>query len=602
MTEPESPAVTRASQGERLYDRYLLGSVLFITAFTYLGTVRFGFVYDEQTRILSNPFLRSWHYVPEYFVRSVWKYSDALALGHYYRPLFLLWLRLNYSLFAVRPLWWHLTTVLLHLLVTWLVYRTVGKMTGQPSIAWLTALIFGAHPIHHEVVAWISGSAESLFAALFLAAFLAYLRSREGGKTPWMIFSCVFYALALLSKETAIVLPILVFAHYWIAAGSDQGRDVPAPAGRSGQSFRRIAIYIPVALIYLVVRYKVLSGLSHPMPNISFSTWLLTLPSVLFFYAKHWVLPIQFSEFYDLYYQVRPNLAHVILPALIVLAIAWAIWAFRDRLGSRCAGYAAIWIIIPLLPSLNLFLFKADELVHDRYFYVPSIGAALLVALLIERVGKGQLVVFGQPLRVVVFALALAFLLAIGSVRAMSFWTDDYALFSRAREIAPHNSAAINNLSAAWIDRGEVEQAQTLLEKGLQENRRDFRFALNLGRVLYLKKQYAKAEEFTRQALTLDPNVADSYVSLGEIQLRQNRPGDARNSLRRAVELNPFNTSFHTIYGIVLELNGDCAQAMIQFKAAQELSPGDFFSQRQMSRCETVATPASTPDVQPVRH
>jgi Tfp pilus assembly protein PilF len=602
MTEPESSTVNQPSQAARLYDRYLLGLVLFITAFTYLGTVRFGFVYDDQTRILSNPFIRSWQYVPGYFVKSVWKYADALALGNYYRPLFVLWLRLNYSVFAVRPLGWHLTTVLLHLLVTWLVYLVVRKMTGRTRVAWLTALIFGVHPIHHEVVAWISGSTESLSAALFLAAFLGYLRSSGSSKTVWMSFSCVFYALGLLSNETAIVLPILVFAHYWIAGGSEQGRDVPATAGRSGQSFARIAVYIPVALIYLMARYKVLSGLSHPMPNVSFSTWLLTLPSVLFFYVKNWFLPIHLSEFYDLPYQVRPNLAHVILPAFIVLASACAIWIFRDRLGSRDAGYAAIWIIIPLLPALNIFLFNADELAHDRYFYVPSIGAALLVSLVIERAGKTRRAVFGEPLSVILTALALTVVLATFTTYATKFWRDDFTLFTRAHEIAPHNSAAINNLSVEWMNRGELEQAEMLLETGLQENRQDFRFALNLGRVMYVKKQYAKAEEFTRQALALDPNVADPYVSLGKIELRQNRLVDAENSMRRAVEINPFNAGFHTVYGIVLELNTDCAQAMIQFKAALRLSPGDFFSQREMSRCATVATPASTPGIQPARH
>ncbi len=120
------------------------------------------------------------------------------GLGNYYRPLFLLLLRINYSIFGDRPLGWHLLAVVMHLVVTWLVYMLVRKVTGQFTTAWLAAVIFGVHPIHHEVVAWVSGTTESLFAILFLLAFLAYLRSREGSKALWMTLSCALYALALL--------------------------------------------------------------------------------------------------------------------------------------------------------------------------------------------------------------------------------------------------------------------------------------------------------------------------------------------------------------------------------------------------------------------
>ncbi len=56
-------------------------------------------------------------------------------------------------MFKTQPFGWHATTVLLHLLVTGLVYLVVREMTVRAGVAWLTALIFGVHPIHHEVVA-----------------------------------------------------------------------------------------------------------------------------------------------------------------------------------------------------------------------------------------------------------------------------------------------------------------------------------------------------------------------------------------------------------------------------------------------------------------
>src|SRR5665213_1714677 len=108
------------SQAMNLRERIFLCVVLLVTAVTYLGTLRFGFVYDDDPQIVHNPFIRAWHYVPQYFVSSVWKQLFPFVPGNYYRPLFLVWLRANYSIFGVREIGWHLTTVLLHVLVTWL--------------------------------------------------------------------------------------------------------------------------------------------------------------------------------------------------------------------------------------------------------------------------------------------------------------------------------------------------------------------------------------------------------------------------------------------------------------------------------------------------
>lgn len=578
----------------RAGDLYRLAAVLFITGVTYLGTIRFGFVYDDFQQILLNPFLKSWRYVPQYFASSIWKQLFPFDPGNYYRPMFLLWSRLNYSIFANRPLGWHATAIALHVLVTGLVFFVVRKMTGRSTAAWLTALIFGLHPIHHEVVAWVSGTTESLFAAMFLAAFLAYLRSREGSKGVWMSLSCVFYALAMLSKETAIVLPALVFAHSWI---TDAPQIAPGTAGtrpRLARASLWTAFYVPIAMMYLAVRYAVLSGLGHMVPNATFSVWLMTLPSVLVFYIKNWFSPVRLSEDYDLYYQVQPNFAHVILPALILVVVAALMWMVRNYAGSRDSAYAMAWIIIPLLPALDFVVFRQGQLVHDRYFYVPSIGAALLIGLVIERAGNAGRIVFGQPLHTVVAALALAVVLAACTTSETSYWRDDFTLFSRAHEIAPLNPEAINNLGVDLIERRQIDPAQALFEAGLLADSRNALFLFNEGRVQYMKGDYPKAEEYTSKSISVNPDAADSYVSLGKIQLKLERPADAAISFKRAVDLNPYEPIYHASYGIVLVLNGDCAGATSQFETALKLNPGDSISKMEMERCRTPQIPEAS--------
>jgi tetratricopeptide (TPR) repeat protein len=205
---------------------------------------------------------------------------------------------------------------------------------------------------------------------------------------------------------------------------------------------------------------------------------------------------------------------------------------------------------------------------------------------------------FGQPVSIVVAGFALATVLAFCAVRETDFWRDDFELYTRGHEIAPHSPTATSALGAELIGRDNLDAAQSLLEAGYRDHG-DSRLAFNLGRVYYAKDQYAEAKRYTERALELEPNFPDAHVSMAKIQLRQNDPHEAQMSLRRAVELDPYNAPFHTSYGIVLALNGDCAAATQQFEAAIDLNPGDAFANMQLLRCRNAASPASTPASKP---
>src|ERR1700732_531744 len=190
-------------------EQVMLGTVLGLTALVYAATLRFEFVYDDQTQILRNTMVHSWRFVPRYFKGGEWQDLFRFAAANYYRPFNFLWFRVNDRVFGLRPMGWHATAVLLHILVTVLAYRIARRLTERPLVAALTALTFAIHPMKHEVVAWVSGTTESLWSLFFFGAFFAYLKSRERSKALWTTLSSLLYAGALLSKETAIVLPLV---------------------------------------------------------------------------------------------------------------------------------------------------------------------------------------------------------------------------------------------------------------------------------------------------------------------------------------------------------------------------------------------------------
>jgi tetratricopeptide (TPR) repeat protein len=591
---------TRATETS-LNEPLLVASVLTITAMVFAAAIRFQFVYDDQGQIVENALVQSWRFVPQYFRGQVWQHLFPNAAGDYYRPLNVLWFRVNDALFGLNPAGWHVLAILLHVLATALAYLIARKLTGRPLVAGLTALLFGVHPMRHEVVAWVSGTTESLCAVLFFLAFLAYLKSREGGRARWMAISCVFYGASLLAKETAIVLPAVVFAHAWCYGQQADGNVQPVWFTRVSRSVRMALAYAPVAVVYLVVRVSVLHGFSHARERVSAWTVALTLPSVLFFYVRQWLLPIRLSEFYDLEFLRRADLAHLWLPLLGLFVLAGVLWFFREKLGRREAGMASAWMILTLLPALDLFVFPSGELVHDRYFYLPGFGAALLVALAAGLLARGPATI-GVPRLLLLVTLAILAPLCYSAATASSYWVDDFIMFQHANWVAPENGTARNNYAIELDRQGKSDAAIPILKGLLKEQPNNYLANFNLGRISYETGDMATAEQYFEHAEMIDPNQADTYLQLSLINLRRNQSVEAESNIRRAIALRPVEPIYHYALGVTLAQGGNCPAAMPELIESLELKPGFVQAQMQMQQCrakETKRLQNAAPDSKP---
>jgi hypothetical protein len=193
--------------------------VLALTAAVYLPVFWLGFVNDDIPQIVnSQPYL-AWRHLPHYFTTDVWSYLLPFRTN-YYRPLFLVWLVLNAQVCGVDPLLSHLSALLTHLAATLLFFFLARRLLGDSMLGGAAALLFGVHPAHVEAVAWISGVTESLFAIFAFACILSYLRSRDddpAGQRRWYALATpVLFGAALLTKETALVLPVLLAVYEWL--------------------------------------------------------------------------------------------------------------------------------------------------------------------------------------------------------------------------------------------------------------------------------------------------------------------------------------------------------------------------------------------------
>ena len=604
--------------------RLVLGLVLLATLAVYAATVDFGFVYDDRTQIILNPFLRSWRYFSRYFLRDVWSQAGRGQGSNYYRPIFMVWLRVNYALFHLKPAGWHLAVVFLHVGVTGLVYLLARKLMKDWRKAAFTAALFGLNPIHLEAVAWVSGVTEPLVAGFVLGSFLCYLEYRQfapleacsdrgverprtqvadlrstrrgtrGRKWGWQAASWLLYFVATLAKETALVFPLLIAVYecFFASSGMRQGSPIAPTASLStspqegkalanprapGQPtiffFTRLKSalgaavpFILLTLVYLELRLRALGAFVHPLAPMAWRYLAYTLPQVVCFYLKLLVWPAKLSIYYDLRWVRHPGFVNFWLPlgALAVIGAGLAGWSR----GRPVIGIAAVWLFLFLVPVLDLQVFPAGNFIQDRYLYLPSIGFSILVveflAQWVRRRSSNS-----ARLSVPAMSVALVVLLgyAVGTVTQSTYWASDTLLFYRALQLAPRSPYPKNDLGAALMEQKHWKRAMGLFRASIAA---DPRFGYpwgNLAYMYYATGEYQEAVECAEEFLRLYPDTPDGYYLLGVSEYELDHLRRAEEYLGYALGLKPYAYGFHYALGLTLLKEGKLHRALLEFEA-----------------------------------
>jgi protein O-mannosyl-transferase len=571
----ESSTHARRSAGRALA---LLGIVLAVTFLAYAGTMRFDFVSDDPAQIVYNPAVHSWRNLPHLFALHVWS-TQTGSIPQYYRPIFTVWTLVCYKLFGASPAPWHLAVVFIHLLATALLFQFVRRLLGDDLLAFFAALLFGLHPLHVESVAWISGANDLMTVACWCGALLAYLRFRESERRPglWFAVSLLMYLIACLVKEPAIMLPGVIAVLEWLLMQS-------SPAG---QKLRRIAaILIPygvIACAYLVMRWFVLKSLGQA--NVPLSPWIMPLswPMLLWFYLRKLVWPVDLALFYNTQYVLAPTWNGFWAPLLLFAASAAAIWfAIRrlpdanagGKLTPRAAGWLSVaWMLLPIIPVLDIVTLQPDEIAHDRYAYVASAGFVLLVALAIRQIPFGKLQAFGAPATQLVCVAAIAITMAVGTVRQSAYWANDLLLYYRAMEVTPNSATAATGLGDALLQRNYLDEGIRVHESILRSNPNYWQSHFQLGNAYYKVGRFTDSEQQLLAAARLRPNVAPILLYLAIAQMKNGHYADAEQSVRRAIEVQPTTLGGHYVLGLALEREERWQDAVAAFEQELALDP-----------------------------
>jgi len=513
-----------------------------------------GFAFDDEFLIAGNARVHALREQGAIWLSPYWPVFGAEA--GLYRPLAVFAWAVQWAIGDGAPWVFHLSSILLHALVSILLYCLIRVfVTARAALA--GALLFAVHPVHTEAVANVVGQAELLAAAAVLGACLLWVarppadESIAAGPVRAVVrpvIIALLYAVAMLAKESAIVLPALL-----VALDAARGRITPrlrephdSGSGRGAFAYvKRMALPMGVLLLtaaaYLALRVQVLGSITggNAAPALPFlrtgRRWLVALQA----WPEHVRLlawPFDLSADYspDVIVPAAGLTPAVLLGgALLTLTIALAARTPRRPL----TGLPAAWLAIAILPVSNLIV-PIGVVLAERLLYTPSVAVSLAGAALYDRAAATGRAYRGVRIAPVLMATVLL-LFALRSVvrnpdwkHTPAYWNalirdhpESYraqwgvgahmaangdpararVYFERAIETWPHDPELLNELALLHLRHGEPEQAIDALVRALPLG------AVGHPTALHLTEAYlaaGRAQEALSMAATLpgDPD------------------------------------------------------------------------------------------------
>ena len=545
------------SQGNHRQHWVLLVILAVLTLLTYVSTFTFKFVYDDHGLAESPRYFDDLSWIPEYF-----KHPFTL---NYYRPLVMVWFLFNRLAFGLNPSPWHVTLVLLHVVVVLIAYFAAYHLTRSVGVAAITAAIFAVHPAHVESVAWVAGVPDPLLALFAFLAFISYLRFRESGGWGWLVGSMVSGSCAMLSKEVGPVIPLLIGAHALIYSSGS----IPTRA-------RSALLYaLPtgiVAALYVALRAHVLTGVAHPV-GVDAAHMVGAWPRVAWFYVKHLLWPTRLSITYDMKATDAPSFANIGVPLLLLAIVAIVVGYLARFIDKRLLAFGIAWIAIPLAPAFYLRAFNVGDIVHDRYLYLSVFGFALIVAAWIERLPDLTGSMSGVKASSLLAAVLVVALLAGSTFAEQVHYADDLKLFYRAVHIAPRSEAAWTALAWQLFQNKRYDEAYIAYKNAIDITETYWLAHANLGYMLMELDHLDEAEKELQRAVALNPYYPKSQLHLSVTRARKGDLTEALRTVDRGIELNPKDADLHYGRAYIMELMHQPAVERQELEAAVRLDP-----------------------------
>jgi len=527
--------------------------------------------FDDELYLTENPLVLNpaWTSVKKFFTEVL----NPSTVPGYYQPLTMVSLMLDVAAGGspqnLRP--FHITSLALHIANSLLIFAFIYLLFGKRVPAAFVAAIFALHPLTVEPVAWLA-ERKTLLAAFFaLSSLIFYLNyTRKRGRLYYSL-CLVTFALSLLSKPSAIALPVLLLLlDYW-------------PLRRLTR--RVLTEKIPLFALALVagvitfLSQQRTAGLTVAGINRILTVILIVCHNIVFYLAK-FLLPLDLAAYYPF---AEPfDLANpFVLFCLVAVPVLIFLLLFSLRL-TRSVFVGFLFFLVAIFPVMGLISVHG-AIAADRHIYFPMLGLLLPIASLFCLLTSAKPVSLNLSDRlrrallfVIVLVIGVPFFVLTRSY--LSRWQSTLGLYEHLLARSPNVAVLHSDYALALIKEGKTDQALDHFHSALGLAPESADVHTNLANLLSGLGRFDAALIHAQKAIELNPRSSAAHANLAAILVTQTRFAEAEDHCRQALGLNPYNLRALSTLGLALANQGKFDLAVGAYTRALSLQPGDIIT------------------------
>lgn len=585
--------------------------VAFVAFLIYLPALRNGFVIGwDDGKMVFNPATRS-------FDLNLLKWTFSAEANDTFGPLYVLSFALDYAIWGLNPLGYHLTNIILHSINAFLLFVLLIRI-GECGVkhiksnksnlilagSFIAALLFAVHPLNVESVTWVSARNGPLSAIFLLGSIYSYLNYATSQRKTDLYKSLILFALATFSKPTTATLPgiLLIIDYALLKRLSFKKRDIKEV---KDVLLEKIPFFlIGIFSIGATAWIRQSAGFVADVEPLSFALRIFVAIRALGFYIFKMAFPVNLVPVYA--YPDKINILSLEYMSAIILLATLSLICFLYR--KKSPLHLSVWfyyiiMLIPILISLLASVSTRRYAEADRYAYLACIGPFFLFGLGLSR----YIELSSKKVRYAIISSLIVLLgfFAIKTIAQISIWHDPVSLWSHQIDVFPSTYEAYTNRGTAYYrdgqyslalqdynkavehgpnysdsyyNRGNVYSAIEENDKAIKDftkaielNPRDANAYSNRGNAFNSVRDFQRAVEDQTAAIGINPNNADFYFNRGLSYTGTARFHDAIQDFNKAIELNPYDADIYFYRGEAHSRTGKYTDAERDYKTAAVL-------------------------------
>lgn len=485
--------------------------IALIGMLVYINVLDGRFVFDDELLIVRNTLIHSLDNLGQFFSTSITQ-GAFVSDGNFYRPLQTIIFAIIYQLFGLQPFPFHLLSVAIHIINSWLIYRLLKKLELSNIASLLAVTFFLIHPVQTQAVSYISGLADPLGLMLLLLSVFSFLKlfTIKNAKTflRYSALTLSLIILALLTKESMIVIAPVLLMLYLLQEENKKQKKL----------YRKITYVLTATFIltgiYILLRFSVLNftniiGLNAEESIYTQNVWvrIATFINNIPSYLRLLVYPS------DLYYERGNNFFTEILTlkgllGLLSIGLIAGIFIYGYKKQLKILSYGSAWIFITFFPYIGIIPLNATYLEH--WLYISMVGIVMIIAFFLEKLNLKK-----HPFMIAILLITFL-LLGLRTVARNNEWR--YPILFYINEVAhnPHSARMYNNLAGEFANAGRTDIAEATFLKALEYNQDYPQIYFNLGNLYDKLNRKDEAEKQYLQALLVDPNFIYAHGKLAQ--------------------------------------------------------------------------------------